>query len=357
LLSRKAVLREFEEYGLTVPEIVEKYCQWVSEDQYMIMNRIKNNIVVLKRNEDGKYEIFKTPKEKKPFTGHVEGKYKILNPKYMESFKSEVFAVKCSKRGNDVYRHRVYRRFKGLASLAEKTVFFNPKDRGGKKKTRALFVTLTYDTKRCSYAEAWRNLGVEFNRFMAYDRKKFGKVSSFRVFESSKKGYPHIHCILLFEEKEFKVFRDRRGQFRIKEKGVVAAGWHSHTDVQAMSSLGRGLSYLKKYLLKCIDAENKDSKALKTLALSWLFNKRAFSISGKFRQMLTDLIKTKHNSNHKRMQITLEGEIVQEYIYYVLGFVPADVVRLKKDLWFSKLGNEQITSIEKFLKSKKRVLD
>ena len=54
------------------------------------------------------------------------------------------------------------------------------------------------------------------------------------------------------------------------------------------------------------------------------------------------------------MQITLEGEIVQEYIYYVLGFVPADVVRLKKDLWFSKLNNKQIKSVEQFLDHTKK---
>jgi len=65
------------------------------------------------------------------------------------------------------------------------------------------------------------------------------------------------------------------------------------------------------------------------------------------------LIKTKHNSNHKTKQITLKGEIVQEYTYYVLGFVPADEVRLKKDTWFSKLSNEQIKIVEKFLESKK----
>ena len=112
---------------------------------------------------------------------------------------------------------------------------------------------------------------------------------------------------------------------------------------------------MKKYLLKSIDKENKDSKTLKTLALGWIFNKRAFSVSGKFRQMLTDLIKTKHNSNHKTKQTTLKGEIIQEYSYYFLGFVPADVVRLTKDVWFSKLGNEEIKSIEEFLKSKKRI--
>jgi len=105
---------------------------------------------------------------------------------------------------------------------------------------------------------------------------------------------------------------------------------------------------LKKYLLKCIDAQNKDSKTLKTLALSWLFNKRAFSVSGKFRQMLTDLIKTKHDSSHKTQQTTLKGDIVQEFIYSVLGFVPFDVVRLKNDVWFSKLSNEQIKLAEKY---------
>ena len=44
------------------------------------------------------------------------------------------------------------------------------------------------------------------------------------------------------------------------------------------------------------------------------------------------MIKTKHNSNHKTHQTTLKGEIIQEYSYYVLGFVPVNEVRLKKDV-------------------------
>jgi hypothetical protein len=60
-----------------------------------------------------------------------------------------------------------------------------------------------------------------------------------------------------------------------------------------------------------------------------------------------------HNSNRQLRQVTLTGCIlVQEYRFYVLGFVPADVVRLKKDVWFSKLSNEQITLVENFLESK-----
>ena len=328
MLSRKAVFIEFEEYGLSVPKIVEKYSQWVSEDKYMILNRLKMKEYRIRDSRKNKMITVKYPVE------------------------SDYFALKCSKRGNDVYRHRVYCRFKGLASLAEKTIFFNPKDRNQDKKTRALFVTLTYDTKLCSFGDAWKNIGVEFNRFMSYVRKNFGKVSCCRVFEAFENGHPHIHRILLFEEKEFKVFRDKKGQFRTPEKGIIEAGWRSHTDVKAMSSLGRGLSYLKKYLLKSIDAKNKDSKALKTLALGWLFNKRAFSVSGKFKQLLNDLIKTKHNSNHKKQQITLKGEIIQEYAYYLLGFVPADVIRLKKDVWFCKLDNEQIARVEQYLSDK-----
>ena len=71
----------------------------------------------------------------------------------------------------------------------------------------------------------------------------------------------------------------------------------------------------------------------------------------------SDWIKSKHNSNHKTQQITLRREIVQEYIFYVLGFVSADIVKLKKDVWFSKLSNEQIKSVETSLGSKKFVLE
>ena len=66
-----------------------------------------------------------------------------------------------------------------------------------------------------------------------------------------------------------------------------------------------------------------------------------------------DLIKTKHNSNHNRKQITLDGEILREYSYYCFGFVPADEVRLKEGVWFSKLSDEQIKLVDKFLESKK----
>jgi len=56
-----------------------------------------------------------------------------------------------------------------------------------------------------------------------------------------------------------------------------------------------------------------------------------------------------HNSNRQLNQVTLSGEILLESKYYVIGFVPADVVHLKREVWFSKLDSEQISSIERFL--------
>jgi hypothetical protein len=303
--SLHAFLRDYLQFNYSVPEIVERYTGWVNDVKYMILSRA-------------------------------------------HGLKNEFFAVKCAKRGNDVYRFRVHRRFKGLTSRVEDLVFFNPKGHEAKR-TRALWVTLTNDTKRCSLREAWHSIGIEFNRFMARVRRKFGKVACCRVFESSENGYPHIHCILLFESTWFNAFRDKRGQFRVHSKELIAKGWHSHVDVKAMSSLVGSFHYLQKYLLKNIDAEKADSKALKTLALCWAFRKRAFSVSGLFRRLLSDLITYLHNSNRKAQQITLTGEVIQDEKFILQGFVPADVVRLRKDVWFKKLDSDQVSSVDEFL--------
>jgi len=73
--SLHAFLRDYIQFNYSVPEIVERYVDWVSEVMYMILSRWNGS-------------------------------------------ENEVFAVKCAKRGNDVYRSRVYRRFAGLCSRA-----------------------------------------------------------------------------------------------------------------------------------------------------------------------------------------------------------------------------------------------
>jgi len=56
-----------------------------------------------------------------------------------------------------------------------------------------------------------------------------------------------------------------------------------------------------------------------------------------------------HNSNRPLQQVTLAGEVLPGYKYHVLGFVPADVVRLEKAVWYSKLNSEQVRLVAQFL--------
>jgi hypothetical protein len=305
--SLNGFLKDYLRLNYSLEEIVEKYVEWVSEATYMILSKWNK-----------------------------------------EKWKNDVYAVKCAKRGNDVYRSRVESRFRGLSRRAEDLVFFNPNDRGAKT-TRAIWNTLTYDTKLCSSKESWERIGVEFNRYMAYVRRHFGKISSCRVFESFENGYVHILCILLFEKYSFSVFRDAKGQFRVREKDVLAQGWHSNVDVKAMSSLAGGFAYLKKYLLKGIDFEGADSKGLKTLALCWVNRKRAFSVSGQFRKALNDLITDLHNSNKCLIQTTLFGKLLSEERFVLIGFVTVEVINLKKQIWFVKLNPTQIKSVNQYL--------
>jgi hypothetical protein len=197
-------------------------------------------------------------------------------------------------------------------------------------------------------------IGLDFNVFMTYVRSHFDKVSCCRVFESFENGYPHIHCILLFQKYSFSVFRDAKGQFRVNEKDTIALGWHSNVDVKAMSSLAGGFSYLKKYLLKGINLEEADSKGLKTLTLGWVYRKRAFSVSGSFRKALSDLIMDLHNSNRHLVQVTLSGGFLPEERFYLLGFVGADVIGLGKDVWFAVLDSDQIETLNQYLSSYKK---
>ena len=123
--SLKAFLRNYPQYAYSVSEIVEHYSTWIKDTRYMLLS--KWNKVELK---------------------------------------NDVFAVKSVKRGNDVYRSRVRRKFEDLCSMTQDLTLFNPKERGIKKK-RALWITLTYRIDRCTFGVAWRNSGVELNRFMS----------------------------------------------------------------------------------------------------------------------------------------------------------------------------------------------
>jgi hypothetical protein len=258
MASLAGYLRELAEKGIyDKDDIVDKYEAWVLENRYMILAHEREAWV----SDAGEWEYI---------------------------------AVKCAKRGNDVYVSRVDSRLYGIGQNVpdiQHNFHKNPF-------TSMLFVTLTYDTKICSFSEAWQRIGVEFNLYRANLRKKYGKFSVMRTWESYENGHPHVHAILIFEEKRFRVFpsyeQNKKGElklvWRIHEKAEFEPYWHSLQEIKAVYNVRGGLDYLKKYTLKCAEYSHDDKKGKQTLAMCWVFRKKAFYVSGQFRKALSDLI-------------------------------------------------------------------
>ena len=253
-------------------EVIEAYKKWVADDRFLLFKKLI-------------YE--------------------------REELRQLWIVVKASKRGNDVYFRRVFKRFAPILKMPD-VKFFNPKERGIKK-TRLLFVTLTWDIKIDSLSDAWSKIGEDFNRYMAGLRKKFGRISYIRVWESFESGYPHIHLLVYFHDSEFRVFL-HKGKFRILQKQEFE-NWHSFVDVQGLPSLHIGLRYVLKYLTK---GYLGDPKGILTFSLCWLFRKQSFAVSQRFTDdlILVSVIKTRARRN--LVQLTLFGGVSSSYRVEIL---------------------------------------
>lgn len=259
--------------------------------------------------------------------------YLLLRADNRATGEKKFFAVKCSKRGNDVFARRLDQK---LGFLKTNQVFFDPhkfdERQSHNVKTKLLWVTLTYDSKRCSIDEAWKNIGAEFNLWITNLRNKYGKiwyVSFPQAFPNQKGkgyGYPHLHLIMFFESEQFHVFRhmakDREGKlglvYRIKEKhNVESQGkWHSFIDVKALSSMRAVWNYAKKH---CYNAGfgSSDEASLNN-SIMWLFKKKSFNMSGEFRSNYTEFIKDLRNSKVVG-QKTLDCGFLADWSYSLLG--------------------------------------
>lgn len=79
-------------------------------------------------------------------------------------------------------------------------------------------------------------------------------------------------------------------------------------DLRAVEDLQGGIRYLEKYIMKCAEFDKRDTKGTLTLAMCWVFRKKAFYVSGQFRKALSDLIATLCSSKTKRIQVNLLSE-------------------------------------------------
>lgn len=88
------------------------------------------------------------------------------------------------------------------------------------------------------------------------------------------------------------------------------------SDVFALYSLGAGVGYVLKYVTKVNNAllmEKRNCNLVLSLALMWIFRKRAFSVSRDFGLFLVE-----RKDDRPRGQVDLEGKSI--YRWYLVGF-------------------------------------
>jgi hypothetical protein len=311
--SLAGYLRQLAERGTyDFNDIVEKYEAWVLDHKYMVMAHEREAWLP----DAGQYEYV---------------------------------AVKCAKRGNEVYVSRVDSRLYGLGFHIPNMDFDFEKN----PYTNILFITLTYDTKLSSFDVAWKDISKEFNLWKANIRKKFGDFAVFRCFEAFENGHPHIHLIAVFKEQYFKVFKSyEQGKdskmhkvWLVKEKEFFEPYWHSWTKIKAVYNLKGGLNYLKKYIMKCSEYQHDDNKGKITLAMCWVFRKKAFYVSGQFRKALSDLITSLCSSKTQKIQLNLLNEELNANPWKVLGFIGASLLNFDVEIWTFKLNAEQMQTV------------
>lgn len=277
--------------------------------------------------------------------------YMVLQQQTLKGVDVErkTIAVKCSKRGNDVYQHRVKKRFAFFSTLENK-VLFDWKNRSKKlHSVKIIFATLTFNPALCNIQTAWEDrVGKEYNSWITNLRNKFGRVEAIRTFEAYSNGFPHVHVVLVFQDVEFKTFKDKKGVWRIQNKEVFEAGWKSFVDVQAVKDLSGGLFYVSKHILK---NEITPGPALEedlwkyylTLSLCWIFLKRSYAVSKGF----LDLMKSMRISNSMRsVQLDLFGEkVLEEIVWVFLGIYSASRLGIVDNSWSVELSGEVLNGI------------
>lgn len=253
-------------------------------------------------------------------------------------------AIKVPKRGNDVANRILQQR---LAPLRK--VFLESDFSLDHEHTCLLYLTLTYDTKRCTRTEAWQTIGKDLNRFFSRVRKAHGKIGVFRAWESFDNGYPHVHMLLYFHETSFTYFthevpyHDRRGNERVKEtyrivnfqRKKIADAWHSHVDIQAVTGNGLDrlddvLSYIVKYKDEHVDPSQWNNKELLTMVATWYFRLRQFGVSAGF---FGDLTKGSCVIQTDPLQTDLEGNVITFVTWEFMGMIKGRNARIPPEVW------------------------
>jgi hypothetical protein len=112
-----------------------------------------------------------------------------------------------------------------------------------------------------------------------------------------------------------------------------------------VEDLQGGIRYLEKYIMKCAEFDKRDKKGTLTLAMCWVFRKKAFYVSGQFRKALSDLIATFCSSKTRKIQLNLLNEELESNPWKVLGFIGAALLGLNVEVWTIRLTAKEMEKV------------
>lgn len=215
---------------------------------------------------------------------------------------TQIVQSKCSLRGNDIYRARVYNRHKTLIDFCDVNpditfIIKNPK--GHHSNILKFTLTVTPPTNlnggwdRDEY-NSWYSQ-YHYDHFIKRIRNQYPGVVIAKSLEVSTKklrGYIHINVIAIFPDHNFPVYQ-HKSKKRTNSKGKPITTWRlgnyqlkqsiddlwdpGFVDIRAIENPNDLVEYALKYHIKYFT--NQQSKQTQDLTLSTLslYDKRAFS--------------------------------------------------------------------------------
>jgi len=223
--------------------------------------------------------------------------YVVFSGVHDNGFKEYVIS-KCSFRGNDVYRARVWNRHLELLRFCElnkdKSFIVSSKDSGFV--SSVLKFTLTVDPKRFSRDDFNSSMcSYYYDLFIKSLRNHYPDVVIARSYEVSTKkarGYLHVNVVAVFPDCSFPVYLhkskkslDRNGNpvesWRLKnysDKTSISDFWEcGFVDIRSVKDPNDLAEYSLKYHIKEFTKKSNKSNQDLTMAVLSLYNKRAFS--------------------------------------------------------------------------------
>jgi hypothetical protein len=203
------------------------------------------------------------------------------------------------KRGNQAYARRQRKKIKSIIDDMSRLQWeITRPGRGTHLGCMMFLATFTYDQKKISAFDAWKNISkdvastkVQIKRALNADH-----IRTFLVKEGTLGDYPAPHMLIIVDRPvECVRYRGKKGIKYIiasrRQFEQVKRTWkNGFLDIQAVkgAKIGRrsAIAYLGKYLVKAVDVTDKESVGFRTMAWLKHYNLRTMHISSAFKEML-----------------------------------------------------------------------